>query len=450
MLSLSRRRAQTAVGRALPPGTLPVACGLMVYGVTAYGFLVIAGRALGPQRYAGVSVLWALTFLGAIGFFAPLEQEVARSMADRRARGTGQTLLVRRSAVMGGAVLVALLVGLAVSTPFVIGAIFDDQVSLALSLGLGLGAYYVMHLARGVLSGRKRLATYGVLLAAEGVIRLLACALLAVTGVRSAGAYGLVLAVSPLVAVVMVALSARGGVTVDAGGEAPWRDLWTSYGHLMVGAVASQLLVNGPAVAVKALATPGEQVLAGRLLAGLIVTRIPLFLFAAVQAALLPNLATLAAEGREKEFRAALLRLVILVAGLSSLTVLATFLVGPPALRLLFGADFSLGRGVLTGLAFGNALFLVALLCAQALIALRRHAVVGVGWLAGFAVFLMTSLLHQALAARVVLAFVAGSLVALLSLSVPLLRRRPPLPPGGDRTEVIGSDVVSPVFDIPG
>lgn len=42
----------------LPEGTLAVGAGLIVSGVTSYGFLAISARALGPERYAPLGVLW--------------------------------------------------------------------------------------------------------------------------------------------------------------------------------------------------------------------------------------------------------------------------------------------------------------------------------------------------------------------------------------------------------
>lgn len=429
--------------RAVPPGTMPVAVGLVVYGVTAYGFLVVAGRALGPERFGAVSVLWALTFVGAIGIFAPLEQEIARAVADRRARGAGASLVVRRSATMGGAVLALTLVMVAATAPVVGRRIFDDQPVLVVSLAVALAGYFVVHLVRGVLSGRQRMGSYGVLLAADGLLRLAACALLAAVEVQTAGAYGLALAFSPFVAVAFTVGLRPGDVAVGSGGDARWWDLWTAYGHLLLGALASQLLVNGPAVAVKALAAPEEKAVAGRFLAGLVITRVPLFLFAAVQAALVPALAMLAARGDVSGFRAALQRMVLLVLGLSALTVLVTFAVGPPVVRVLFGAEFSLERAVLTWLAIANTAFLLALLLAQALIALGRHAHVGLGWVAGFGAFLLALLLPPALAGRAALAFVIGSAAALTFMAVPLLRRRREIEP--DEAEV-----VAPVYDIPG
>ncbi|MEA2685075.1 MAG: hypothetical protein QOE93_270, partial [Actinomycetota bacterium] len=68
---------------------MAVAAGLVVLGLTAYAFLVIAARALGPEAYAPLSALWAIVFLVGPGCFVPLEQELARSLAARGAAGLG-------------------------------------------------------------------------------------------------------------------------------------------------------------------------------------------------------------------------------------------------------------------------------------------------------------------------------------------------------------------------
>ena len=81
--------ARTRDSNPLPEGTFAVGVGLLVAGVTACGFLVVSARALGKTEYAPLSVLWSLVFLAGPGFFLPLEQEVSRALAARRARGEG-------------------------------------------------------------------------------------------------------------------------------------------------------------------------------------------------------------------------------------------------------------------------------------------------------------------------------------------------------------------------
>ena len=59
-------------------------------------FLTASGRALGPDRFTQISVLWAVLFLVGNGLYIPVEQELGRSIAARRARGIGYGSLVRR------------------------------------------------------------------------------------------------------------------------------------------------------------------------------------------------------------------------------------------------------------------------------------------------------------------------------------------------------------------
>src|SRR4029079_7788770 len=79
------------LGRApLPEGTVPVGIGLLIAGVTSYLFLKVARVALGSdEAVQPIASLWIATFALAPGFFLPLEQELARTLAHRRALGQG-------------------------------------------------------------------------------------------------------------------------------------------------------------------------------------------------------------------------------------------------------------------------------------------------------------------------------------------------------------------------
>ena len=80
-------------------------------------------------------------------------------------------------------------------------------------------------------------------------------------------------------------------------------------------------LVNAGPIAVELLATAAEDDEAGRFLACLVIARVPLFLFQAVQAALLPRLSALASEGRTEELRQGLARLLEVLGGLAAVGV---------------------------------------------------------------------------------------------------------------------------------
>ncbi|MDP8987627.1 MAG: polysaccharide biosynthesis protein, partial [Actinomycetota bacterium] len=264
-----RQLLQRTAGRnPLPAGTLAVGVGLLVAGASTYGFLVLAARALDEVEYARLSVLWALVLLVGPGFFVPLEQEAARAVASRRARGLGGGPALRRAALLGSGFVALLVVGATVTRGPLLDRLLDGDVALFAGFLISLGGYFTIHLARGALSGNGRFRAYSTSLAAEGLVRLGACLVLAVAGVASAGPYGLALGLAPFAA---VALALRGERHIaQPGPEAPWSELSTVLGWLLVSAVLAQLLINAGPLAVKLLATEAEVAVAGRFLAALI------------------------------------------------------------------------------------------------------------------------------------------------------------------------------------
>ena len=86
----------------------------------------------------------------------------------------------------------------------------------------------------------------------------------------------------------------------------------------------------------------------GKFAAGILIARIPILGFQAVQAALLPKLANLAGAGLANEFRSTLRstlrRLVIIVVAVGIIGVAGSFTLGHFAGRLFFGTNFTLGQ----------------------------------------------------------------------------------------------------------
>ena len=155
----------------------------------------------------------------------------------------------------------------------------------------------------------------------------------------------------------------------------------------------------------------------------MIVARVPLFLFTAIQAALLPGLAALASAGRYVELWAGLRRTTTLVAGLAAAGSVGAFLVGPMIVRLFFGAAYGLGRLDLLYLAAASGAYMLAVVFAQGLIAPHGHGLAAAGWLIGVVVHLVVTAVATGLLVRVELGFLAGATTAAGTLAV-LLRRR--------------------------
>jgi O-antigen/teichoic acid export membrane protein len=397
----------------LPEGTLAVGAGLIVSGITSYGFLAISARALGPERYAPLGVLWALTYVVCPGVFLPLEQEVGRALSSRRAKGLGGGPLIHRAALAGGVAAVVLIALTAASSPLSLAHLFSHKVLLLVALMLALGGYYVEFLVRGVLSGNGRFKPYGVILGAEAFLRMVACAVLAIVGVNTVGPYGVIIGLSPIAATLLGVRKERNLVT--PGPDAPWSELSSALGYLLAASVMAQLLVNAGVFAVQILADAeekGKHGVAGRFLNGLIIARIPLFMFQAVQAALLPKLAHLAGAGRHADFKAGLKRLLAVVVAIGVLATVTAFAIGPFVVTTMFGKDFRLSHTDLGYLAAASAVYMLALALAQALIALANYPRVVIGWAVGLVVFTVVTAVQHDLLPRVERGFLAGSVAS--------------------------------------
>ena len=431
---LSVNAASRALARVpLPQGSLVVGAGLVLSGLSQYGFLSVASHALGKVQYAPLSTFWALLFVMAPGFFLPLEQEVGRAIAARRTRGEGARPLVIRSAVAGGSLAAALILATGLASGVLTSRLFDGGGAFVWALAIGFAVYAMQFLTRGVLAGNARFAPYGSLLALEGLGRVAFAVVLGLAAVHVAGAYGLALVFGTLLAVVLVA-AGRGGL-LQPGPPAAWSELSNALGFLLVASVMTQFLLSIGTVAVKLLATSSQKAAPGQFLSSRIVAYVPIFLFQAVQAALLPKLSALAAKGHHVEFRRTLLQLLLLVAALGVLATAGLTLLGPLITKLLFGSGLELGHVDFLLLSASCSVFMIAQVLSQSLIALSGYARVAAGWLAGGAAFVLVTALGSSLFLRVELGLLAGSIATVVVMAVllaPLMGTRGSAEEGAD------------------
>lgn len=402
----------------LPEGTIPVAVSLLVAGVATYAFFKVGNVAVGGEEaFEPIVSMWFATFALAPGFFLPLEQELGRALAHRRAMGQGTGPVVRKIARLGLALTAIVIAVMALASPVIANSYFDGNWVMVAALILAFAAYAPAHLARGICAGNGRFREYGIILGSDGVIRIVLCVLLAVIGITAAGAYGLAVAASPLFAVAYV--YRRGVLGTDDGPPASWREVTPNLGWLLLGSVFAASLLNAGPIAASLLADDTEKELVTQFGYGVLLARIPLFLFQAVQAALLPRLSRLAARGELTEFRSGLKRLMMAVLAVGVVGTTGAFVLGSWAIEIVYNAQLS-GR-TLAVLALGSACYMVALATAQAVIALKGHALVSVGWGIGAAVFVLgTAFSSNDLFRRVEIGLLASSIAAMVSFGVAL------------------------------
>ena len=406
---------------ALPEGTLPVGGALIIAGLATYSFFIVGKLALGGDaEFEPIVSMWFLTFSLAPGFFLPLEQELGRAVSSRRARGEGGRPVVRRVATLGAIITSIVLVALLTASPLIATNFFDGDWWMVAALVASFAAYAPAHVARGIAAGTGRFRSYALIIGSDGVVRIVLCLILAGIGIKAAGPYGFAVALAPLVPVAIV--WSRGQLRTDDGPPAPWSEVTQNLGWLLCGTVCSAALLNAGPVAAAILAEESQSDLVTRFGYGVLLARIPLFLFQAVQAALLPRLARLAARGEFDEFRSGLRKLLILVAGVGVAGTLGAFVLGPFAVELMYDAELS-GR-TLAMLALSSSLYMACIATAQAVIALHGHAAVALGWAIGVVAFVLgTWLSSDGVFRRIEIGLVVSSAVALGCFSFALRQR---------------------------
>jgi O-antigen/teichoic acid export membrane protein len=204
--------------------------------------------------------------------------------------------------------------------------------------------------------------------------------------------------------------------------EVAWRDLAAGLGKLLAAAVLAQALINASPVLLQILAGPGQAAEVGIFTAALVVARIPLFLFQALQAVLLPALAALAVAQKFAELRASVRRMVIVVGSLGTTGVVASLAIGPAVILRLFGPAYPVDRRTVGLLAAASACYMLATTFAQALIALGGAAQVAMGWGAGVVAMVVVVLMGNDPLLTVEMAFLTATGVATLAMAL-LLRR---------------------------
>ena len=229
--------------------------------------------------------------------------------------------------------------------------------------------------------------------------------------------------IPPLLAT-FIAMYGRHGLT-KPGPAAPYSEISSNLGYLLGGSLFAQVLGYAPFLGAQALAKgPVQRAAVADFIVGLFLSRIPIVLFQAVQAALLPGLTSMVSAGKDDEFKVGVRKLVYIVVAIGLVGVVGGFVAGPFVGKLLFGSKFTLSNSDVALLAAGSALFILALTMSQALIALNGHALTMWAWLAGIVAFVATTAVssHE-LFLRVEIGSIAGAACSTIVMVV-LYRRR--------------------------
>ncbi|MEZ5343145.1 MAG: hypothetical protein R2706_17415 [Acidimicrobiales bacterium] len=427
----STPRERRSLAGWLPAGTAAVALGLAINGAATYVFLGLPARSnrLDPHDFAIFSTLWFTAYLIGPGLFIPLEQELARRVATARAKGLSPSADEKATLLIG--TLATLVVGvalLAFAGP--IGRqFFGGERRIVAVLAMAIASTGVAQWTKGMLAGRGLFTRYGILVGAEGLARVAILAVFVAIGPETVAPYTVAVAISPLGALFLLRRVTERGPSGEV--RPILRQVATSLGVLASAQFAAQFLMNGVPLALAALGDPNDKETVGRVGAALVLARVPLFLFQAIQASLLPGLAALAELDDMAAFRHRVRSVAAAISVLGLAAIAGGAVLGPYATRTLFGPDFESSPAEFASLVASAIAVVLALVSAQALIALNRHRLAAVGWLIGAAAFVVLLGLPLSLLAKVLVAGIVGPSIALVAMVTMLSRAGGPGCTGG-------------------
>jgi O-antigen/teichoic acid export membrane protein len=372
---LAASGAASSYGR----GARVLSIGLATTGLVTFAYFAVAGNVLDDDDYGAISLLWSVLFVITTVIYRPIEQLLARSIAERRARGEAEHSLRTPLLIQGAFAAVFLVLGLALREP-ITEDLFDGSETLYWVLMGAVLAYAASYFARGWLAGNGRFGLWGGLVLLESLSRFLFPLAVAIGILEGQSAVALGILAAPLVSLLVVppALRRRRRAAGEAAAAPSTLREDTGFALAVFAVmVAEQAIINAPVLLAHADA---GTVLAGVVFNALLIVRAPLQLFQAVQTSLLPHLASLNATASREEFGRAIRTTVLVIAGFALAVAAGLLAVGPLAMDLVFGSDFDYGRVGLALVALGMGCHLAAGTLNQAALARGRQRQAATAW----------------------------------------------------------------------
>lgn len=391
------------------PGTGFMVTGGLLGAIGAYLFQVYGGRALGPDAFFPLTVLWTVFFILATVLLIPVEQYVTREVASgKRAlpRDLRPTLVMALiGAVIGGGFVVVTLDDL-----------FDGDFQYVIQIVFLMIGYALLFMGKGVLAGTRRFSQVGWVLIVETVARLVA-GVVAVQILASATSLGWAMVIGGFA---VLGLRWWRHDTGDPG--RPAAPAAKFLGGYVAGSASSQLLLGAAPIAVAALG--GSAALGSIVFVTFTLYRAPLTLIFALQGRILPYLVGLARDGSYERLTRIARMVVLGGAGLALIGGLAGWLVGADVVGLLYGSEFAPTDTVAMLAAAGVMAAAAAQIASQVLVAEGRTRRLSLAWFGGLVVAVVALvLLSGEPGTRVALSFAIGEFVALGLMAVLATKR---------------------------
>lgn len=391
-----------------------------VLGIVLLGWVA---RWLTPDQNATFIAWWGVLFAGGSAL-SLIQQESARQAALADTAGQAVPRSVWQLAAVAFGIVTLLLLVLALTPAG--RALFADYhwQSVAIMLLAFIG-FSLQFLVNGIALGKRRERLYAIVVLAEPTLRL----------VGFLPFFLWISKPSPLWALLATALGSYGWLSVVAklrlgltqpGTTEPWGQVFSRVMLLgSANALLAALLTGYPALVTSLV---GSSAGLAVFFAVVTVARVPLMLLSPVQALVIPETTRILAAGRVRELYGLLGKVFLALIVSAAAFALGGYLLGPWAVRLLFGSKY-IASGTLVALILAaSAVLAAAILQAAVFVSLERYVFAALTWGISLAFTVGTVLITPGTSlvragAGFVVASVASYLVSTLLLRMELGRR---------------------------
>ncbi|GAB3720249.1 hypothetical protein GCM10027598_33680 [Amycolatopsis oliviviridis] len=385
---------------------------LLIAIALGYVLTVVWGRTLSKADNAVLLSFWGM-LMGLGAALSPLEQEISRQSAHAALEG-------RKAGRPAVVAFVTSLIAVAVAALFtlippVTDKVYGGQFALAVIVLAGGVSFAFQFAARGLLIGQDHVRSYSWLILVEAAVRILAVAALVVAGLTQVYWFAIAAATGSF-AWLLFARGAARLVDPKLDADEPAKPIVKNMLMLLAGAGLTASVITGYPALVGLLTPGGNKDKLGVLFLALFVARTPLTLMAPVQALAVPTVVRLSSTEEGKHRLRRLLALGSMGAlALGALGALVGWLIGPWAVRLVYGADKNPEAWWMAGLVWSSVLLAAMQLLAAVLVAQAKATKVLITWAAVVAATALVLLFFPGdTVVRAVVGLAAGPTVGLL------------------------------------
>ncbi len=387
-------------------GFVVVIAATAIAGIAGYLVTWLVYRHVGAASYTLFAVFWAALYL-VVGGISGIQQEITR--ATHRIE-PGSRILPNRARNFAAVASLVVFASILMSAFLWVDHVFPrGGWSLVWPLAVGAGSYVLVATLSGSLYGISQWRSLGLLIGADGVLRL-AMLLVALTITQNIVVLAWVVALPFPLAIMLLWPIIRGEFVGRTDLDVGYRPLVWNVSRTVLASVSTAVLVSGFPLLLGVTFQAENLALVGELIFTITLTRAPLIV---TVMSLQSYFVVKFRDQPASWLRTFLMAQAVILLGAAVLAVLGWWL-GASALGWISGAPASIDGGFIALLVASSALVASLSISGSAVLARSQHRVYSLGWVAAAAVTIAVMISPIGLLPRVGITLVAGPVAGLV------------------------------------